>query len=627
MSFLGRLGSQVADAAADVRSALIRFSGVDDSRITVQTSGRLVIACTSPGQILVSGNVTAVFRGILFDREALPADLHLVSGTPEAADAALLIAAFRKWDVDFPIHLDGEFSYLVYDDSRKLLMAGRDVMGRGSIHFSRVGETLLFAEEPAGLFAMGLPARVDDRHLTAVGTMQLRPGRTWYEAVSYPPAGQLLLVEQGQPEKLVRYWLPEEQQQLRLPDTAAYAEALHAALRRAVAIRLPRTGTVATELSSGYDSSAVTALAAEILAAQNRTLIAYTSRPAQISDASTIIDQGIADEWPLASLVAARHSNIEHVPVRTAAAPWSQSLDGMTQMLNGPPLFIRNMPWMYAARQMAQQRGVSVVLNGQNGNLTGSYDGAFALFDMRRRGKWRLLASTLQQWHALGAGWKSLAMRTWNPSTQVRSHCRRFLGRPGTSFAAHSLLRADFVRSTGGLFPSFSTIGLPIDGDRTHGAARRFSIMQMVDFGAQYAAERRLFGLQRSDPTADRRLVEFCLTVPDEVFCSGGTRRQLYREAMKTVLPAAILTDSGFGLQASDFLENFGTGMPDWYETLSRMENSPGIARRFDLPRLRSLLDGFPAAVITDRANADTIYNYAVGGTLAQGRFLLGFDA
>ena len=298
----------------------------------------------------------------------------------------------------------------------------------------------------------------------------------------------------------------------------------------------------------------------------------------------------------------------------------------MTNMLNGPPLFIRNMPWMYAARNLAKERGVSVVLNGQNGNLTGSYDGAFALFDMRRRGKWGLLTRTLSQWHGLGAGWKSLAMRTWMPSTQVRSRWRRLMGRPCTSFAAHSLLRAEFVRSTGVRWPVASTIGLPMDGDRTHGAARRFSIMQMVDFGAQYAAERRLFGPQRSDPTADRQLVEFCLAVPDEVFCSGGIRRQLYREAMKNVLPPALLASDGFGLQASDFLENFGTGMPDWYETLLRMENCSAISQRLDLPRLRSLLDGFPAAVAVDRANADLIYNYSVGGALALGRFLLGLE-
>ena len=613
-----------ADAGQDVRANVLRM--LERTRQqpgtgpTLNTAGDVTMGVTGEAS-LSPGSVSVAFTGTLFERQALRDRLQGPSG--EASDAALVAAAYERWGLDSPRELDGEFAFVLWDARRRRLMLGRDAMGRGCLHYARAGSSLVFATTPEALFGWpGLIPTLDETHLARIMTLQFVAGETMFAGIRAPAPGHIVILEADKPERSVRFWYPERAPALRVKDPREYAEALYAAMERAVALRLPETGLVVSELSSGYDSSAVTALAAKALAAQNRPLLAVTSVPAHQVDASAVIPNGYSNEWDLAALVARRYPNIEHVAVRTDAAPWFESLDAMTQVLGAPPLFIRNMPWMYAARRMAQERGAAVMLTGQNGNLSGSYDGGFALFDSLRRGDLLRLLRTGAAWRRTGTGWASLLMRTWMPTPATRARMRRVRGRAAErAFADHSVLRPEFLQNAGVAIPGSSLIGLPVEGDRTNGASRRLSVMRMIDFGIQYEEERQVFGYRRTDPTADRRLVELCLAIPDWAYCPGGRRRELYRQAMGRVLPAEILNEHGLGLQASDFLENFAEGMPEWNAELQRLEHSDAD-RYLDLPRLQTLLNDFTTHVAADRAEADVLYNYTVGGAIVLGRFL-----
>lgn len=628
MPLVGVFGAAARDpnVLAGFRVALTRMSSSPFPSHQVYGESFFAVSVASPATLVSSQGIVVAFEGKLFELESLAATLSL-SQAADLTPGALFLAAYLRWGSDLMRYLDGEFSAAVFDAGHRRLLLVRDVMGRGSIHYIHQGKALLFATEPLGLFALpGVTARPNATWFAGLAILKPVTGQTGFEGVLFPAAGHLLLAQGDAAPRVVRCWHPEQQPQLHLRRWSEYAQALHAAMQRAVELRLPSQGLVAAELSAGYDSSAVTALAANALARQNRPLIAYTAVPSHASDGSKIVKYGIANEWPLASTLVARHSNIEHVAVPTGGRPWLPAIDGMTEFLAGPPFFIRNLSWMYAARCMAQERGVSHILNGQNGNLAGSYDGAFALFDMRRRGRWRAWLRTAQQWHSVGAGWRSLLMHTWLPSHATRTRLRMMLGRPRKEFAEYSLIRPDFLHAAGVAVPLASTLGGLVDGDRTNGAARRLSIMRMVDFGGQYAVERRRFQLQRSDPTADRTLVELCLSFPDEVFCPGGERRALYREAMRQTLPQELLQKTGFGVQAADFLQNFKEGMPEWWQVLEAAEQSSAITDCLDVPRLRSLLQSFDGDT-RDTAEKDTLYNYTVGGALALARFLQQFPA
>jgi asparagine synthase (glutamine-hydrolysing) len=63
------------------------------------------------------------------------------------------------------------------------------------------------------------------------------------------------------------------------------------------------------------------------------------------------------------------------------------------------------------------------------------------------------------------------------------------------------------------------------------------------------------WGVDMRDPSADRRLVEFCLSVPPEQFLAGGVPRSLARRAFADRLPPEVLRERRKGYQAADWFE------------------------------------------------------------------------
>ena len=62
--------------------------------------------------------------------------------------------------------------------------------------------------------------------------------------------------------------------------------------------------------------------------------------------------------------------------------------------------------------------------------------------------------------------------------------------------------------------------------------------------------------LDSRDPTYDRGVIEFCLTVPLEEFLRGGQLRSLARRAMVGRLPSSTLQRTKRGLQSADWYLN-----------------------------------------------------------------------
>ena len=79
--------------------------------------------------------------------------------------------------------------------------------------------------------------------------------------------------------------------------------------------RLRGTGDVGAYLSGGFDSGAVAATAARLLAPSGRRVIAFTGVPREGYDGPAPRNR-IIDEGPYAAATAALYPNIEHVVVR-----------------------------------------------------------------------------------------------------------------------------------------------------------------------------------------------------------------------------------------------------------------------------------------------------------------------
>ena len=87
------------------------------------------------------------------------------------------------------------------------------------------------------------------------------------------------------------------------------------------------------------------------------------------------------------------------------------------------------------------------------------------------------------------------------------------------------------------------------------------------DYGTYNAAFRALGGFDVRDPTADKRVFEFCYAIPREQYLVGGIDRSLVRRAMRGRLPASTLTRTMRGQQGADWYLSMKDALPEHART------------------------------------------------------------
>ncbi len=163
------------------------------------------------------------------------------------------------------------------------------------------------------------------------------------------------------------------------------------------------------------------------------------------------------------------------------------------------------------------------------------------------------------------------------------------------------------------------------DGDLADGGrAMRLRVLRRTGMVAAdiYAAYRARFGVDVRTPLADRRLVEFCVAVPEEQYMANGQPRLLIRRAMAGRLPQDTLAARQRGLQAAAWFESMSAERTALLTEVQAFEADGLTSRILDLPRMRTLLEQWPRERPVD-AGGVALYRGQLAMALVTGRFLL----
>jgi asparagine synthase (glutamine-hydrolysing) len=253
----------------------------------------------------------------LDNRDELCAALNLpAERARRVSDADILLAAFTRWAEDCVDRLVGDFAFALWDQLNHRFLLARDPLGARPLHYHCGARLFAFASMPKGLHALAeIPRQPDEdylaREMIAAGPLG---SRTCFKDIERVEPGHIVIATRDGVSPR-RYWNPGRKV-LGLRTADAYAEACREQLDNAVRCRLRGADHVATHLSAGLDSSAVTATAARLLAGSGGRVTAFTAVPRANYDLP--VPRGrIGDEGPLAALTAAMYPNLEHILVRT----------------------------------------------------------------------------------------------------------------------------------------------------------------------------------------------------------------------------------------------------------------------------------------------------------------------
>lgn len=211
-----------------------------------------------------SGRLHAVVAGEFYDferiRTRLEGEGHRLRSR---SDSEILLHLYEDLGLGCVEELRGEFSFVLWDEEARVLVAGRDRFGIKPLFYALSGGLLLIASEVKALFAAGVPARWDVESFEDHLFFFPRLDRTLFAGVRQVPPGHLLRVE-GARLDVAPYWDldyprgPEQEGN----DDQRWITSLASALADATSLRLRADVTVGCFLSGGIDSSSVLGVAA-----------------------------------------------------------------------------------------------------------------------------------------------------------------------------------------------------------------------------------------------------------------------------------------------------------------------------------------------------------------------------
>lgn len=572
-----RRGAPIAAAEARALAVAARWR---TDRVGAWSGGPAALAAaqrwTTPGADEVelplnAGSFVVVFDGILTNGDDLA---HQLGVTGPTRDGLVAAAAIQRWGERAAGRLEGAFVLVVWDTARQRLLAIRDHLG--------AGPTLAWRDRASRLVVGSTPAQVasapgGSAELDEGMVAELLAGRpTSLEASLVEGvqrlAGGCMLTADRTGVRVRRYWAagPSEATSRTLDDLLPEVLEPHA--------RLWRPGSLGVQLSGGFDSSMLAAVAAELGGERPPLLLVMDYPPG--SDAHEtwawravadhlgcpvhVVDAHQASETPLAA-ASILPSRLGEVVLTPEAAPFLQLLG------------------------RAEAAGLRVVWNGQWGDEL-FRAGPAHLAELAWAGAWTDLWGESWWWSSgpFASRLTAVARGVGAELVRRRRPLRSAAERRGAAVRLPAWIRPELCRRVG-LTDRLATPVSVSNGSphqRALGAAMSSGPGHWYGEAAYARAAER--GLQLRRPLLSTSLVHWSMCAAEELRSRRGEDRVAQRAWLTGRLPSAVVarTDKA----------DFGS-----YAVRAIREALKAASRR-GLPTLPSIRNGWVDALALESA-------------------------
>jgi asparagine synthase (glutamine-hydrolysing) len=280
-----------------------------------------------------------------------------------------------------------------------------------------------------------------------------------------------------------------------------------------------------------------------------------------------------------------------------------------------------NLLWISAIMTEARQRGAGVMLHGLTGNATVSADGWEALTAYFRTGRWLKMFEFANNMRNRGElSFKASAVLATNG---LMPRWLKVLIKPGARG-----LRMDFSPANPRIVEQYDLLERTFQnrhGDLPDIKTQRARFFERFDPACLSAAVAARYGLDHRDPMSDKRVFDFCFSLPIEQYAAGAQSRSLVRRSRKGRLPDSTLARTVRGQQGADWYLTVEEALPSFRQELPLIEQSP-VARHFlDVERLKKLTQTWPETGHETGEVTDS-WNYALTRGIAVGYMLRKYD-
>ncbi|HWH76489.1 MAG TPA: asparagine synthase (glutamine-hydrolyzing), partial [Candidatus Binatus sp.] len=469
------------------------------------------------------------------------------------SDTEVLVHLYEDEGVGLFEHIDGMFAFAIWDSRKKVLLLGRDRVGKKPLHYCAVGGSMVFASEIKALLQHPHVGR--DLDLTALNkylAFEYIPAPdTIFKSIKKLEPGHYLVWQHGKTRQS-QYWdLPMIDIPIDNRTEAQCVDEFRALLDRAVGKRLVADVPVGLFVSGGLDSALIAAVARK---AKDR-----------LECFSIGFDEPSFDESRYSAQVA-RHLGIQHHIKMFQASDMVRTLQKLPDLLDEPLADPSIVP-LFLLSQFAAER-MKVVLSGDGG------DELFAGYQTYQAHKIAAIYNKLPR--LLKGGVENLVghlsvsheylsldfkLKQFLKGTGVAREIGFFRWRGAFDPSERSqLLTADIRRTLNGQ-NGYEDIDRYINDSKLTKEFERILYLSMK----LYLQDNNLVtvdrasmanGLEVRSPLLDQAVVEFACHLPSRFKLHGLTSKYLLKKSAQGLLPEEIIyrQKKGFGIPLAKWL-------------------------------------------------------------------------
>jgi asparagine synthase (glutamine-hydrolysing) len=448
------------------------------------------------------------------------------------SDTEVIVHGYEEWGEAVLNRLNGMFGLAIWDVNRRRLTLARDRMGIKPVYYAiRDGRLWFGSEMRAILAAPGVPnPAIDAQAVESFLRYRYIPAPdTILEGVKKLAAGTRLVVEEGKPPRVDRWWdfspqafdpMPSEREA-----ESQLLEIYSAAVKRQLISDVP----VGILLSGGMDSALLLALMSKVQGSYKTFSVGY---------GTTFVDDELRDAAETAQILGSSNAQVQISPREFEA-----NLERVISIVEEPVATSSIIPMYYVCERARED--VTVALIGQGPDeLFGGYKRHLGV----RYGEyWRSLPGPIRSLlKTLVSAYRSESGRRAVYSLDVQDRLQRYqqvfsllpqdsiqaLFRPGVLNASFPLIPAGWQE----LLPQMTGV------DELGG-------LQFLEIRSSLPDELLLYAdklsmahsLELRVPYLDQEVVEYAERLDSSFKVRLGTRKWLHRRVARQFLPKTIL--------------------------------------------------------------------------------------
>ena len=475
------------------------------------------------------GTVQVVFNGEIYNFQSLREQLIGFGHTfRTASDTETIVHAYVQWGEDCVRHFRGMFAFAIWDARHGRLFIARDPFGKKPLFLCEHDGQLLFASEIKALLAFpGIAAQANEAAVWDYFAYRYVPGpATLFQGIRKLAPGSTLTWERGTLREQVYFTPADSRPRVPAPLPADPVATFLDKLDESVRIRMISDVPFGAFLSGGIDSSAVVALMSR-----------HTDMP--VKTFSVGFKEGGFSELAYAADIA-RQFSTDHHELEVSVDQVIELLPDLVRFRDAPVAEPSDIPIYLLARE--SRKTVKMVLTGEGSDeILGGYPKH--VYE-RYAGSYQQLPGVLRRSliePAIGA----LPYRFRRAKTAiVNLGLEMFDERMPRWFGMMSdQERARLVAMPAPARRHASDLGC---GSGDNSALRRILCFDQLSWLPDNLLERgdrmtMAASLEARMPFMDHELAAFVSSLPDDYRVRGRTTNWILREAMKQLLPQAIL--------------------------------------------------------------------------------------